>query len=1423
MPLNKDIHKVMVIGSGPIIIGQAAEFDYAGSQACKALKEQGLEVVLVNSNPATLMTDHAMADHIYIEPLIPETIERIIEKEKPDSILSSLGGQTGLTLCMELAKSGFLAKHNVKLLGAKPETIDKAEDRQMFKDTMEAIGEPCIPSKVVTTYEDALDFAKNGIGLPAIIRPAFTLGGTGGGIAHTWEEFDEIAHNGLHRSPIHQILVEKCISGWKEVEFEVVRDHSGNVLTVCSMENFDPVGVHTGDSIVIAPAVTLSDKEYQMLRSASLNIISSLGMEGGCNCQFALNPESFEYAVIEVNPRVSRSSALASKATGYPIAKVATLIAIGYNLDEIPNFVTKKTAACFEPVLDYVVVKMPKFPFDKFVYAARKLGTQMKATGEVMAIGRTFEEAMMKAARGAEIGVTSLNLEILKEESDEQIIARVNQCTDQRIFAIYEALKRGIMTVEDIHNVTMVDEWFLNKLLNLVDMEDMFDMIKEGAELDDNGKAELTQEVYLAAKKLGYPDKVIEKMTGKSIEGSAGVIEHKAEGSSGTAKTIDENNAKLEKARKEGKVAHISSTFKMVDTCAGEFAAETPYFYAGYDKENEAENFLKDMEANNTRSKKGTIVVLGSGPIRIGQGIEFDYASVQCVWSLKKLGYEVAIVNNNPETVSTDFDTADRLYFEPLTPEDVMGVINTEKPMAVVVAFGGGTAIKLANFLSDQGIPILGTSADAIDLAEDRERFEELCEKLQIKRPRGLTVMNAEEALAATKDLGYPVLLRPSYVLGGQNMIVAFNDDDVKEYMKIILAQGITNPVLIDQYMMGTELEVDCICDGKDVLIPGIMEHIERTGIHSGDSIAVYPSWNLNDVLREKIIVQSTDLALKLGTKGLVNIQYLIFNNDLYIIEVNPRSSRTVPYISKVTGVPMVELATRAMLGENLKDMGYGTGLYRVPPYFAVKVPVFSFEKLMDVDTHLGPEMKSTGEVLGIAATMEEALFKGLIGAGYTMKRSGGVLFSVRKTDRYEIPELARKFYDMGFKLYATEGNAKTLQDFGMEVQVVNKIHENPDDNLLTLLDSGKIDYVISTSAKGRNPAADSVKMRRHAVERDIPCLTAIDTAHAMANCLMSHYSAENVELIDINDLRTEKQTIKFTKMQSTGNDFIVINTDEQEINNPGGLAVRLCNRRSGIGADSIVLFSKSDKADAKVRFFNLDGSEGMMAGNALRAVAKHIYDNNIYGIADKQEPKAEPTATMKIETASGVKTLTLYKLDGKVSSVTVDMGKPEFAAEKLPTTLEEVALNVEGLPAKAIVNQPLTVDGINYGATCVSVGNPHCVVFCGFVDKVDVKKIGPMFENNEEFPDRTNTEFVRVVGPNELKMRTWERGNGETPACGTGACAAVIAAVLNGYCKLNENVTVNVRGGKLIVKYTGDTVYLTGTTEFLYDGKVVI
>ncbi len=917
------------------------------------------------------------------------------------------------------------------------------------------------------------------------------------------------------------------------------------------------------------------------------------------------------------------------------------------------------------------------------------------------------------------------------------------------------------------------------------------------------------------------------------------------------------------------KIYHIDAGYKMVDTCAGEFNAETPYFYSAYDSENEAEAFLQERsggvtgavapvegvaedrvagwsegETSPTRdeSHKGTIIVLGSGPIRIGQGIEFDYASVQCVWALKRLGYDVVTINNNPETVSTDFDTSDRLYFEPLTQEDVMAVIRTEKPIGVVVAFGGGTAIKLAKFLDEQGVRILGTSADAIDLAEDRERFEELCERLHINRPKGLTVFTEGEALEATKRLGYPVLLRPSYVLGGQNMIVAFNDDDVREYMKIILAQGIKNPVLIDQYMQGVELEVDGICDGEDVLIPGIMEHIERTGIHSGDSIAVYPSWNLNDIMREKIITQSRELALALGTKGLVNIQYLIYKNDLYIIEVNPRSSRTVPYISKVSGVPMVELAVRAMLGEKIRDMGYGTGLYRLPPYFAVKVPVFSFEKLMDVDTHLGPEMKSTGEVLGIAATREEAIFKGLIAAGYSMKRSGGVLFSVRKTDRYELPDLARKFYDMGFKLYATEGNAETLRDFGMEVTVVNKIRENPDDNILTLLDSGKIDYVISTSAKGRDPHADSVRMRRHAVERDIPCLTAIDTANAIANCLKSKYNAENVELVDINRLRTSKQTLRFSKMDSTGNDFIVIDAMSQTVNNPAGLAVRLCSRQNGgIGADSLVVIERSAVADAKMRFFNLDGSEGKMAGNAIRCVGKYLYDNDIDGITERHGRRTDATEKITIETEAGVKTLILYKQNGKVTSVTVDMGAPYFEPSRLPSTLTAVplhplnllagsgakamqtAVSAGLLPVQAVLNAPLLVDGTEYKVSCVGVGNPHCVVFSRFVDKEPVERIGTLFEHHAAFPERTNTEFVRVVNSHELKMRTWERGNGETLACGTGACAAVIAAVLNGYCPLDENITVQARGGTLHVRYTGETVYLTGNTMLCFEGTVEI
>lgn len=1060
MPLRSDIKKVLVIGSGPIVIGQAAEFDYAGTQACRALKQEGLEVVLINSNPATIMTDKAMADKVYIEPLTLDVVKKIIEIEKPDSVLSTLGGQTGLTLSMQLAKEGFLDAHNVKLLGANPETIHKAEDRQAFKDTMEKIGEPVIPSKVVEDVESAVEFARV-IDYPVIVRPAFTLGGTGGGIAYNEEELRDIATNGLRLSPITQILVEKCISGWKEIEFEVIRDSKGNVITVCSMENFDPVGVHTGDSIVIAPAVTLTDKEYQMLRTAALNIISELKVEGGCNCQFALHPGSFEYAVIEVNPRVSRSSALASKATGYPIAKVATRIAIGYSLDEIINAVTGKTYACFEPALDYVVVKFPKWPFDKFVYAKRTLGTQMKATGEVMAIGTSFEQAMMKAVRSIELGLDSMNLKKLAKLSDEEIKAKISDTDDERSFVVFEALKRGI-SIDYIHDVTKIDKWFLSKLNNLVELEKLL------------ADGELTEEKYDLAKRYGYLDSTIERMSGQKCP------------------------------------KRTRAVFKMVDTCAGEFKAETPYFYSTFDEENEAKQFI---ERTDTGKKK--VIVFGSGPIRIGQGIEFDYCSVHCVWALKELGYEAVICNNNPETVSTDFDTGDRLYFDPLTKEDVEAIIETEQPYGVVVQFGGQTAIKLTKHLSDMGVNILGTSADSIDAAEDRERFDELLNKCGIPRPAGHTVMTEEEALKAAEDLGYPVLMRPSYVLGGQNMIIAHSEKDIIEYMAIICRNGLENPVLIDKYMMGKEVEVDAICDGKDFLIPGIMEHIERAGIHSGDSISVYPALTLTKKVKETIIEYTRRLATELHVIGLVNIQYVVYNGEVYVIEVNPRSSRTVPYISKVSGVPMVDIATKIMCGETLAEQGYKSGLYKEADYIAVKVPVFSFEKLHDVDTALGPEMKSTGECLGIAKSFEDALFKGLIAAGYNMKKSGGVLVTVRDTDKQEIIYVADKFEHLGFDIYATSGTASVLNKNMVAANVVRRVSEEKP-NVMTLLDEGKIDYVISTSEKGRLPALDSVKIRRKTVERSICCLTAIDTANAVADILAMGKRIEDMEMVDI-------------------------------------------------------------------------------------------------------------------------------------------------------------------------------------------------------------------------------------------------------------------------------------------------------------------
>ena len=1084
MPKNNDIKKVLLIGSGPIIIGQAAEFDYAGVQACRALKEEGIEIVLVNSNPATIMTDHIMADKIYIEPLTLKTVERIIEEEKPDSILSGLGGQTSLNLCMQLAHSGFLEKHNVRLLGSSKETIDKAEDRQLFKDTMASIGQPCIPSSVVTTVEAALDFAET-IGYPVIVRPAFTLGGSGGGIASTREELMLTAANGLNQSPITQILVEKCVSGWKEIEFEVMRDHIGNAITVCSMENFDPVGVHTGDSIVIAPTVTLADKEYQMLRSAALNIIDALNIEGGCNCQFALNPDSFEYAVIEVNPRVSRSSALASKATGYPIAKVATKIALGYNLDEIKNAVTGTTYAAFEPAIDYVAVKFPKWPFEKFVYASRTLGTQMKATGEVMSISDSFESAIMKAVRGAELGFDTLHVPFVTELSDKELEQKLCEPTDIRLFLVYEALYRG-KSVDELFDITKIDRWFLYKLLKLVSYEKLLISYP------------ISFEEYIEGKKLGFTDSSLIKIASKNPA----------------------NSSKLLKFRKQDL---ISPTYKMVDTCSGEFAATTPYFYATYNTsdaggENEVLPFLCDDSAKS----KGTIIVLGSGPIRIGQGIEFDYASVHCVKSLRDLGYTVVTINNNPETVSTDFDISDRLYFEPLCEEDVMNIIKTENPIGVVVAFGGQTSIKLTKMLNDNGINIIGTSADSIDMAEDRERFDELLIKLNINKAKAHTVMTLEEALIAANDLTYPVLLRPSYVIGGQNMTIARSDDDVSEYMKIILKNEIDNPVLIDKYIEGMEIEVDSIYDGTDLLLPGIMEHIERTGIHSGDSIAVYPAKDLTTEIEEKIVNTTKMLCEGLNAIGIVNVQYIVKDGEIYVIEVNPRASRTVPYLSKVTGIPMVDLAIKVSLGMKLKDMPYGTGLYRKPDYVTVKVPVFSFAKLSGLDTQLGPEMKSTGEVLGIGRDLTEALYKGFIAAGFALKKDGGVFISVKDSDKTEIAEIGRKFIELGFSIYATDGTAEVLLDNGVAANVVTRlpIENEKTKSAMELIEDHTLSYIISTSSKGRLPERESVKLRRRATIAGIDSLTSIDTSNALLKCLECKYSEDNTILVDINTLK---------------------------------------------------------------------------------------------------------------------------------------------------------------------------------------------------------------------------------------------------------------------------------------------------------------
>ena len=1062
MPKNPEIKKVLMIGSGPIVIGQAAEFDYAGTQACRSLKEEGIEVVLLNSNPATIMTDKDIADKVYIEPLTVEVVEQLIEKEKPDSILPTLGGQAGLNLAMELAERGFLEEHNVRLIGTTAETIKKAEDRLEFKETMEKIGEPIAASLVVENVEDGVAFAEK-IGYPVVLRPAYTLGGSGGGIAHNYEELVEILENGLRLSRVGQVLVERCIAGWKEIEYEVMRDSAGNVITVCNMENIDPVGVHTGDSIVVAPSQTLGDKEYQMLRTSALNIISELKITGGCNVQFALHPESFEYCVIEINPRVSRSSALASKATGYPIAKVAAKIALGYTLDEIKNAITGKTYASFEPMLDYCVVKIPRLPFDKFITAKRTLTTQMKATGEVMSICDNFEGALMKAIRSLEQHVDCLLSYDFSDLDDDALIKQLKVVDDRRIWVIAEALRRGV-TYETIHSITKIDEWFIDKLAILVEMEQALKT------------QELTVDLLKEAKRLEFPDNVIARLTGKSEE--------------------EIKNLRYENS--------IVAAYKMVDTCAAEFEAETPYYYSVFGRENEA------VET----SGKKKVLVLGSGPIRIGQGIEFDFCSVHCTWAFKKEGFETIIINNNPETVSTDFDIADKLYFEPLTPEDVENVVNIEKPDGAVVQFGGQTAIKLTEALMKMGVPILGTSAENVDAAEDRELFDAILEECQIPRPKGHTVFTAEEGIKAANELGYPVLVRPSYVLGGQGMQIAINDEDVEKYIGIINRYTQEHPILVDKYLVGKEIEVDAVCDGEDILIPGIMEHIERAGIHSGDSISVYPAPSLNDKVKATITDYTAKLARSLHVIGLINIQFIVCGEDVYVIEVNPRSSRTVPYISKVTGIPIVPLATKVILGRKIKELGYTPGLQKEADYIAIKMPVFSFEKIRGADISLGPEMKSTGECLGIAKTFNEALYKAFLGAGINLPKYKNMIITVRDEDKEDIIDVARRFEKIGYRIFATLGTAKVLQEAGVHAVRTNKV-EQPSPNLLDLILGHEIDLVIDTPPQGVEHSRDGFVIRRTAIETGVNVLTAMDTARALVTSL-ENTDIRKLELIDI-------------------------------------------------------------------------------------------------------------------------------------------------------------------------------------------------------------------------------------------------------------------------------------------------------------------
>ena len=1062
MPKNPNIKKVLVIGSGPIVIGQAAEFDYAGTQACRSLKEEGMEVVLLNSNPATIMTDKDIADRVYIEPLTVEVVEQLIQKEKPDSVLPTLGGQAGLNLAMELEEKGFLKENNVRLIGTTAQTIKKAEDRQEFKDTMEKIGEPVAASLVVHDVQAGIDFT-NKIGYPVVLRPAYTLGGSGGGIAYNEEELIEILSNGLRLSRVGEVLVERCIAGWKEIEYEVMRDGVGNCITVCNMENIDPVGVHTGDSIVVAPSQTLGDKEYQMLRTSALNIITELGITGGCNVQYALNPDSFEYCVIEVNPRVSRSSALASKATGYPIAKVAAKIALGYTLDEIPNAITGKTYASFEPMLDYCVVKIPRLPFDKFISAKRTLTTQMKATGEVMSICNNFEGALMKAIRSLEQHVDSLMSYDFSHLSKDELIEELHIVDDMRIWRIAEAIRQGI-SYDEIHEITKIDVWFIDKLAILVEMEQAL----QAKELDED--------LLREAKRLEFPDYLVAKLAGKTEE-------------------------EVKALRKQ---YDITAAYKMVDTCAAEFAATTPYYYSVYGGENEA------VETNDRKK----VLVLGSGPIRIGQGIEFDFCSVHCTWAFKKEGYETIIINNNPETVSTDFDIADKLYFEPLTPEDVENIVNIEHPDGAVVQFGGQTAIKLTEALLKMGVPILGTSAENVDAAEDRELFDEILEQCEIPRPKGHTLFTAEEAKKAANELGYPVLVRPSYVLGGQGMQIAISDEDVDEFIGIINRIAQEHPILVDKYLQGKEIEVDAVCDGTDILIPGIMEHIERAGVHSGDSISVYPAQSISQHAKDTIVEYTKRLARSLHVIGMINIQFIVCGEDVYVIEVNPRSSRTVPYISKVTGIPIVPLATKVILGHTIRELGYEPGLQREADYIAIKMPVFSFEKIRGADIALGPEMKSTGECLGIAKTFNEALYKAFLGAGINLPKYKNMIITVKDEDKEDIVPIAQRFQALGYKIYATRNTAKALNENGVNAIRTNKI-EQPSPNLMDLILGHKIDLVIDTPSQGVEHSKDGFVIRRNAIETGVNVLTSLDTATALVTSL-ENTDVKKLTLIDI-------------------------------------------------------------------------------------------------------------------------------------------------------------------------------------------------------------------------------------------------------------------------------------------------------------------